>query len=65
MKIMITKTKDEVSISTKADITNNTDKLIELFNQGTAILKDDQIWKIMSISAGIDSILLFHVCNPT
>ena len=37
---------------------------MDLFNQGTAILKDDPIWKTMSMSAGIDAILLFHVCNP-
>ena len=55
------KTNDEVSITTKEDITNNTDKLVDLLNEGTAILKDDPILRTMSISAGIDPILLFHV----
>ena len=59
-----TKTKDEVSITTKEDITNNTDKLVDLINEGTAVLKDDLIWKTMSISVGIDGILLFHVYRP-
>ena len=61
MRTKITTTKDEVSITTKADFTHNTDKLVDLLHERTAFLKDDQIWKTMSISAGIDAILLFHI----
>ena len=47
------KTKNEMSITTKEDIANNTDKLLDLLNEETGILKDDPIWKTISISAGL------------
>ena len=56
------KTKDEVSITTKED-TNNTDKLVDLLNEGTAVLKDDPIRKPMSIYAGIDGILWLNIID--
>ena len=58
------KTKDTSSISTKADIVNNADKLLALLDEDTKIKKDNPIWQTMSISAGNDAILLLNVCTP-
>ena len=59
------KTKDELS-TTKADITNNTEKLhlVDLIDEGTPIFKDDPMWQTMSISAGIEPTIIFHIYRP-
>ena len=56
-------TKDKSPISTKPDIVNNTDKqkLLDLLDERTEIMKDNPTWQTMSISADIDQILLLNV----
>ena len=44
IKITITKIKQKINhLSTKANIANNTDKLLDLLDEGTEIVKDDSI----------------------
>ena len=45
----------------KTDITNKTDALLNMLNDGKEIMKQDPIWKTMSVTAGIDPILLTKI----
>ena len=58
------KTKDKSSISTIAYTVNNTNKLFDLLDEQTKIMKGNPIWQTMYISAGNDAILLLNVCTP-
>ena len=49
---------------TKADAVNNTDKLLDLLDEETKIMKGNLIGETKSISAGNDAILLLNVCTP-